>query len=69
MKYFYYVVVNEENGKYFAYAERVHGSNCIKHYFKADNIETVMPAATWWEAKEIAECWNECYKNNGTYMF
>ena len=43
MKYFYYVVVNKENDKYSAYAERVHGNNCIKHYFNADNIENVMP--------------------------
>ena len=67
--YFYYVVVEKENGKYFAYAERVHGSNCIKHYFSADNIENVMPTATFKGAKEIAEYWNECYKRNGTYMF
>ena len=67
--YFYYVVVNKENDKYSAHAERVHGSNCIKHYFKADNIENVMPTATFKEAKEIAEYWNECYKKNGTYMF
>ena len=67
--YFYYAVVNKENDKYCAYAERVNGSNCIKHYFDADNIEIVMPTATFKEAKETAEYWNECYKKNGTYMF
>ena len=69
MKYFYYAVVNEENGKYFAYAERVREGNNIKSYFEADDIIIVHPCGTFKEAKEIAEYWNECYKKNGTYMF
>ena len=67
--YFYYAVVNEENGKYGAYAERVHGSNNIKSYFEADNIDIVHPCGTFKEAKELSAFWNECYKKNGTYMF
>ena len=69
MKYFYYAVVEKENGKYGAYAERVHGSNNIKSYFEADNIDIVHPCGTFKEAKELSAFWNECYKNNGTYMF
>ncbi len=70
MEYFYYVFVAAENGKYYAWAVKVPGSNnLLPHIEREKNLVIVHQFKTMKKAKETAEFWNECYKRNGTFLF
>ena len=61
--YTWYVFQIEDDGGFYAYAERIHHSNNLKHY--AERAYTMNACATKREAEEIAADWNECARRNG----
>lgn len=66
---FYYVFVLTKDGKHFAFANKVHGSlNLYSVITSYKYLDTVHQCKTYTEAQDIAEFWNQCYKNNGTYQ-
>ena len=67
---FYYVINVKENGKYYAYAEKMSKSdNLVSFVERHKTADVIMPVKTFKYAKEIAAAWNEAYKKNGTSMF
>lgn len=75
-KYTYYVIEEKTTGagktRYIAHAKKIHNSsNLLYAFHTASNMELISVNAcdTWKEAQEIARYWNECYENNGTYLF
>lgn len=70
MIYFWLVITIQEKGKYYAYAQRISTSDDIKSFlerFKGLLHANITPTKK--RALEIAKCWNDSYKNNGTYLF
>lgn len=70
MKYFWLVITIQEQGKYYAYAQRISTSNDIKSFL--ERIKGLLHAnitPTKKEALNIAKCWNDSYRQNGTYLF
>ena len=65
----YIAVTVSENGKYYAYALKVHQSENICWKLDIKGIEHANICNTKKECSELVNFWNECYKNNGTYMF
>lgn len=69
MKYFYFAVTVEENGKYYAFVIRA--SECDNLLSKLD-IKGIIHAniyQTKKKAEEVVDRWNADYKTNGTYLF
>ena len=67
---FYYVIVNTENGKNYAHAQKVSGKLNLLSVLQAfKNASVVHQCKTLKSACELAGFWNECYKKNNTYMF
>lgn len=67
-----YVIGIEENGKYFAFVERVNNSNNIMCFFekwKKQGAIHVNVVKTATEAHKIAAAWNETYRANGEYLY
>lgn len=69
IKYFYYAVVQTENGKSFAHAEKVPTSTNLANFFGNESVIIVQPTATLKEAKELADFWNGIYKRDGRYLY
>ena len=69
MKNFYYVVMEEIDGKNCAYVDKVSGSTNICGRWEASQFSFVQPCESKKQAEEIAEKWNNCFKKNGTYLF
>lgn len=69
MKYYYFAVTIEENGKYYAYAVKANENDNILCKLKIKNIKCANICPTKKRAAEIVEAWNDSYKTNGTYMF
>ena len=69
MKYYYFAVTIEENGKYYAYAVKANENDNILCKLKIKNIKCANICLTKKRAAEIVEAWNDSYKTNGTYMF
>ena len=67
MQYFYYVIGETENGKHYYWAEKIAAGNNIAGTLA--KRELVHPCKTWTEARELAGFWNDCCRENGTYMF
>ena len=67
----YYVIVEQENGKNYAFTETIRESeNLLSVLFKRHPKATSINAfSTIKCAEEIAIAWNEDFKRNGTYMF
>ena len=69
-KTFYVMVIKNEYGKRYAYADAIQNSNDLLSMFQSiKNLETVNACDTRHDADEIAHYWNETYKVNGTYAF
>ena len=63
---------NKENGKMFAYAEKVHNCYNLYKYFHPCNgyeITSINAVSTYKKAKQTADFWNECAKKNNNYAF
>lgn len=66
----YMAVTEKIQGKNYAYALTVPRSENLVHVFaKENNLTHANVCATKKEAERIADFWNECYKNNGTYLY
>lgn len=69
MKNFYVAIQIEENGKYYAYAEKVNDNDNLLSRLSIKNIVTANICETKKKAAEIVNMWNESHKANGRYMF
>lgn len=69
MKYTYISVTVEENGKYYAYTVKVSESDNVLSKLKIKGIIHANIYGTKKKCEEVVDHWNECYKQNGTYMF
>ena len=64
------VIQKERDGKYFAYAEKVHiGNNLAYLISHTKDISTFNILPTWKLAQQTAETWNETHKRNGTFDY
>lgn len=70
MKNFYYAVTETQNGKNYSFVLRVGANDNILSVLKGyPHLTTVNACKTKTEAERLVNFWNECYKNNGTYLF
>ena len=69
MKNFYIAVSIKENNKYFAFVIKVSEHENLKNKLDDPRITHANIYPTKNKAEEVANFWNECYKNNNTYMF
>ena len=69
MKNFYYVVMEEIDGKKYAYVDKVSENTNICGRWEASQFICVQPCESKKRAEEIAEAWNGDFKKNGTYLF
>lgn len=70
MKYTHIVLVQQTNGKFSAFVIQVsHSENLISALSRYKNISTATICGTKKEAEETADFWNECYRENGTYLW
>lgn len=70
MKYFYYAVNTEDNGKIYAFVIKASINENLKTLFSGyKNLISINACPTKKRAEELANFWNDCYKTNGTYMF
>ena len=76
--YIVWTYSTEDNKKHYSTAEKVSaGNNLLDYKAKRTFIDPhnfavlscMNVCKTWKEAKQLSHFWNECYRNNGTYMF
>ena len=66
---FYYVISEQIEGKNYAYAETIKGTeNLVSHIKRLENVICVNAVKTRKEAEHIAYMWNQTYKENGTNL-
>ena len=65
----YIAVQVTENGKNYAYAVKVSESDNLLSKFKIKGITAANLCGSRKEAEEVVATWNECFKENGSYMF
>lgn len=69
-KYSYIAVQIEENGKWYAYAEKVSEyDNLYTRLERIRNIQTANVCPTKKAAVELVKFWNDSFRQNGCYMF
>lgn len=68
----YAVITLKKNGKYQSYALKIPYCNNLVGYCTGKiglaSVHSFDIFKTWKEAQKIANFWNDCYKNNGTYF-
>ena len=69
MKNTYIAVTVQENGKYYAYAVPVSGSDNLLSRLAIKGITHANICENKKETAQVVEMWNASYKDNGTYMF
>ena len=69
MKYFYFAVTVEENGKYYAYIVKMSSSDNVLSKLKIKGILHATLCTTKKQAAETVNHWNACYKANDSYLF
>lgn len=70
MKNYYFAVTVTEDGKNCAYVIKASESeNLLCVFQRVKNATAINLFPTKKKAAEIADYWNECFKNNGTYIF
>lgn len=70
MKKIYLVFSETENGKHYAHAETIKTGENLKNYierYSSADIVHICENAT--QAAYLAEEWNQCYRENNTYMY
>ena len=65
----YIVVQINENDKNYAYMIRCSGSDNLLSKLAIKNIVAANICPTKKAARALAAFWNDCFKQNGTYMF
>ena len=74
MRKLYFVISIDKNGKHYAYVDEVYENYNLcglfegRHEFDGRTLQVVMHVPTKKKAHELAEAWNETYKNNGTLI-
>lgn len=70
MKRFYIAAFDSKNGKNYAYVLPVSEKNNLCTYLaEHQNIVAANLCPTRKEAKSLVIFWNDCFRQNGTYMF
>lgn len=69
MKNFYVALQIEENGKYYAYAEKISENDNLLAKLSIKNLVTANICETKKKAEEVTTLWNDSHKTNGRYMF
>ena len=70
VKNFYLACTIEENGKFYAYAVKApQNSNLVSVLAGIANLKAANIYSTKKKAGEIVTFWNDCYRQNGTYLF
>jgi hypothetical protein len=68
----YCVTTLTKDGKYQSFAHKVPYCNNLVGYCTSKkglaSVHSFDIFKTWKEAQKIANFWNDCYKNNGTYF-
>lgn len=70
MKYFWIAAIVQENGRHYAFAFRVSENDNLK--CRLDGVQNLSSAnimPTKKAARDIVTFWNDCFKENGTYLF
>lgn len=70
-KYFYYVILIRQNNKYFAWAEKICQYDNLLYSLKRwekRGAEIIHQCPSYKYAKELAEAWNNGYKECGNYL-
>lgn len=67
--YIWTVITNTKNGKNYSHAWRFGNGSTLSSQMEAFKGASIHLCKTKKEARELAEFWNNCYKDNGTYMF
>lgn len=67
--YIWTVITNTENGKHYSHAWRFGNGSTLSSQMEAFKGASIHLCKTKKEAYELAGFWNNCYKDNGTYMF
>lgn len=66
---FWTAVTEEENGRYCSYVMPFTEYDNVLFVLRGDKLKHANVFSTKKRACEVANYWNECYKQNGTYMF
>ena len=69
MKYFYFAVTVEENGKYYSYVVKISSSDNVLSRLKMKGILQANIYPTKKQAAEVVERWNAIHKINNQYLF
>lgn len=69
MKNSFVAVSVQEDGKYYAYMVKISESDNALSRLAIKGIVHANIFTTKKKAEEAVDCWNECYRINGTYMF
>ena len=69
MKMIFVVVVTAENGKHSALADTIATGNNLVPILKRYNADICHLCESRREADELAQKWNEAYRQNGTNIF
>lgn len=70
MKNFYIAIQTKDNNdKYFAYIIKVNASDNLLSKLKNKNIVCANVCDTKKKAEEQVDLWNECFIENGTFLF
>lgn len=69
MKYFYFAVTIEENGKYYSYIVKVSPFDNVLYKLNIPGIIQATITPTKKAAAELVKAWNATYKTNGRYLY
>lgn len=70
MKKIFFVVVIEESGKFFAFANTVQvGQNLLGILDGIENKKIIHLCESREQAEELSIFWNDCFKQNKTYLY
>lgn len=69
MSRLYAVITVEEDGKYISYVLPFSSADNVISKLTIKNISFAHIYKSKKEAEKVCRYWNECSKNNGTYMF
>jgi hypothetical protein len=70
MKNYYFAVTVTENKKHYSYVVKTtESANLCAVFERIKGLQSANICPTKKAACELAAYWNECYKNNGTYLF
>lgn len=68
-KYIYIAVQIEEHNTFYADCIKISCSDNLLSKLKIKNIVSATIFQSKKQSEELAEFWNDCYKQNGRYMF